>query len=95
MLTADPLTDGATGLVFPGSPGHWLRVGYRELEPKDTQGVTYTYQMEGEGQGVLTCYVYTLGLMAYRTALIPIMQGWKCGMSAKGWCRLGARRRAR
>ncbi len=62
MLTADPLTDGATGLVFPGSPGHWLRVGYRELEPKDTQGVTYTYQMEGEGQGVLTCYVYTLGL---------------------------------
>ena len=58
---AAPLKDEATGLSFPGSPGPWLRVGFREFEPKAQYGVSYTYQREGREQGVLTCYVFNLG----------------------------------
>jgi hypothetical protein len=61
-LSAAPLTDAATGLLFPGGSNQWLRIGFHEHEPKERFGVSYAYKREGMMDGTLTCYVYNLGL---------------------------------
>jgi len=61
-LWAAPVTDTATGLIFPGGSNQWLRVAYREHEPRELYGVSYAYMREGMTHGTLTCYVYNLGL---------------------------------
>lgn len=61
-LLAAPLTDAATGIIFPGSPGRWLRVDYHEYDPKELYGVSYGYKLEGSLEGVVTCYIYSKGL---------------------------------
>lgn len=60
-LSASPVVDNATGLIFPETIGRWIQSGHREYEPKEL-GTSYSYKANDSSMGAITCYVYSKGL---------------------------------